>query len=283
LTRTFASVASLLALLVAAWVGYQALFEGLGRTSLLVASVEGRVARDHEGTSVTMLPGETLDANDRIRAGEGGRAVLEAGDGARLVLDAGADVQVVAIARDEVRVALEGGRLRATVRPEGPRVAVGAGAGAFTIRDADATLARDGDVVAIEVERGSVEAGVGSDVSRLEAGNRMTVAGGEADIDDANEALLLTLADPPATTRGLDLEVRGRTYPRARVRAGQGGAWRDARADANGAFALRVPLREGTNVLTVESTDVLGRAAQQEVRVVRDTRAPVLGVEVQLR
>ena len=128
-------------LLVLAWLGYQALFEGLGRAALTVATVEGVVARDRAGVSVPILPGDTLGARDRIRAGAGGRAVLDAGAGARLVLDAGADVQVVSVATDEVRVSLEGGRLRATVRAEGPRIAVGAGADTFALRDADATLA----------------------------------------------------------------------------------------------------------------------------------------------
>ena len=270
-------------LLLLAWLGYQALFEGLGGTSLTVATVEGIVARDRAGVRLPMLAGDTIGANDRIRAGAGGRAVLDAGEGTRMVLDAGADVQVVSVASDEVHVALEGGRLRATVRAEGARVAVGAGADTFSLRDADATLARDGDVVAVEVERGAVEATAAGRSVRASAGERLVVTASEAEVDAANEELLLTLAESPSMTRALDLEVRGRTFARARVRVGQTGTWTEGRADPSGRFALRVPLREGANAITVESVDVLGRAAQQEVRVVRDTRAPVLGVEVQLR
>lgn len=287
MTREGAGALGIALFLGVAWLGYAAIFEGLGRTQLVVREIGGLVASESDGRTVMLVAHQEVGPGARIVASEGGRAVLGTDDGAlRLALAPAVALRVVAVERDAVSLELEHGRVRATVHPGGAALALGAGATRFRATDAEVAVAREGDEVGAIVTRGAVTLDGVPGVSGLTAGERLVRADDTVVRAPLAEELLLAVVPPVEThTRALDADVRGRTAPRARVRAGRldvSGAtvWTEGRAGADGAFVLRVALEEGSNRLVVEARDVLGGVAVAEVSVTRDTRAPVVSVEV---
>lgn len=283
--RAWLSWGVLVAFLALAVAGYTWLFGTLSGASLSVVSASGALERDRNGVRVPALVGDELRTADGLHAGTDARAILDAGGGARIVLEAGTDITVLDIARDEVRVSLEGGRIHATVRPEGPALAVEAGATRLRARDAELVLGRAAEAVAVEVQRGSAEVVDASGVSRsVDAGVVVRGHSGGVAFDEATEALLLALAAPPEMTRADTVTVRGTVSAGAHLTARIGAHVRgDAVADANGAFALPVGLAEGENLVDVEAVDLLGRTTVTRVRVVRDSTAPKVGVSLRMR
>ncbi|MEN9787670.1 MAG: Glucodextranase, domain [Pseudomonadota bacterium] len=287
MTRDRAGAIGLFGFLGAAWLGYAAIFEGFGRTELVVREIGGLVSSESEGRTVTLVAHQEVPPGARVEASEGGRAVLGTEDGAvRLVLTPSAALRVVSVAPDAVALELERGLVQATVHPGGTSLALGAGATRLRVRDAAFEMARDGDDVGAVVRRGTVGVEGVPGLTALTAGERFVRAADDVARAPLSEDLLLAVAPPEeARTRSPEVEVRGRTAPRARVRAGRRGAsgatsWVEGRAAPDGTFVVRVPLEEGANRLVVEARDVLGSVAVAEVAVTRDTRAPVVAVEV---
>jgi hypothetical protein len=286
-TREVAGTLGLAVFLGLAWMGYAALFQGLGRAELVVREIGGLVASETGGRSVTLVAHQEVRAGARIVASEGGRAVLATEDDTvRLVLAPSAALRVVGVGPDSVALELEQGRVRATVHPGGAALALGIGATRVHATDAELEVARDGDEVGAVVRRGAVGLEGVPGVMTLAAGERLVRDAEVVARAPLSEDLLLAVAPPERShTRSLDAQVRGRTAPRARVRVRRGGpsgaaSWVEGRAESDGTFVLSVPLDEGANRLVVEARDVLGSVAVAEVSVIRDTRAPVVAVEV---
>lgn len=275
----------LLAFLGLAVGGYTWVFGAFADTSLSLVTVSGQVERIRGGVRVPALVGDELRTADGLHAGGDARAVLDAGGGARIVLEGGTDVTVLDVARDEVRLSLEGGRVHATVRPEGPSLAVEAGGTRLRMRDADVAMGRSADIVAFEVQRGTAEVVDGTGAPRsVEAGLVVRGHAGGLAFDEATDALLLALASTPGMTRAEQVTVHGTVTPGAHLTARVGSDVRfEAVADASGAFALPVRLVEGENLVEVQAIDLLGRTTSTRMRVVRDSTAPTVGVSVRMR
>ncbi|HEX8363056.1 MAG TPA: RHS repeat-associated core domain-containing protein, partial [Longimicrobium sp.] len=92
------------------------------------------------------------------------------------------------------------------------------------------------------------------------------------------EAPVVTIVSPAEGEAVKDtvVEVRGTLADRTAVQANVNGV--RVTPDATGAFAVRVPVTEGTNFLTLSATDAAGNAASAVRQVVLDTRAPELAV-----
>lgn len=284
MSRELQAVALLLIVLGLAWLGYGVLFGDDGAARLTVASVQGEVSRlDGLGNPAPIESGQALLPRDRLVAGEGGRAVLALGTESRVTVEPSSSVRVLSADEFGVRLELEGGRVQATIRPGSGSFGITADGRAVVTEDADFTAARDEDgTLGVEATRGALTLEGVDGAERLAAGERLVVAeDGAALVQSATEELLLNVAWPTdPRTRATELEVRGNTEPGARVRIGREGAWTEVRADRAGAFVARVPLSEGDNDLRVEAASVLGGAVAVSSTVVRDTKAPSVGVEV---
>lgn len=282
--REIQAIAVMLALLAAAWVGYGWLFGTPGGGTLRVAALEGQVTvADAAGGTAPAEVGGLLDPSARVRTGPDGRAVLALGEEGSLVLESLSSLRVVEVAADGVRLELEDGRVRATVRPSGPSVGIAAGDTLAAARDAEFAVARGEDgTVGVATERGAVTVSGGGASVEVAAGQKVVVPRGrQVLVQPAAESLLLAVDRPPSPrTRETTVALEGTTEPGAEVAIAGGGAPVRARADADGRFAARVELAEGENALTVTARSVLGQEARVDWRVTRDTEPPPISVEI---
>ena len=248
-------------------VGYRVLFSaGLGDRFRIV-TVAGDVRHVHaDGETDAAQAGSTLAEGDRIVSGDGGSAVLGLGEDTRVSVDAKSSVKVLGVTDDGVRLELEGGRVKATVRPGGGRVGVVSDGREVTAEDADFTAVRDAEgTLAVSAERGQVALSGVPGVTELKGGDDLLApAGGGSPLRaPASDALLLQVAFPPAgRTREEEVAVEGTTQPGATVTVKGGARPVSVRAGREGRFTAKVPLAEGKNVLAVEATSLLGRSAE---------------------
>lgn len=274
----------MIAVLAVAWVGYGFLFGEDVATRLTLETVTGDVRRvDERGSAVGAQQGELLRPRERIVAAPGGRAVIALGPDSRLTVEEDSSIQVVSVDAAGVQLELEGGRVHATVRPGGRRLGIGADGRGVSAEDADFDVVRAEDgTLGVETERGSVDVVGVPGADRLDAGQRLVAPeGAAAVVVPASEELLLSVAWPEGErTRATTVEVRGRTEPRARVRATGALGAVEGRADNNGDFVLTVSLAEGENKVNVEAFSVLGGSVAVTSSLVRDTQAPSLGVQI---
>lgn len=270
-----------LGIFVAGALGYRILFGDGAGERFRVVSVSGDVRHETAQGGGAAVAGATLAEGDRIVSGDGAQAVLGLGEGTRVAVDARSSVKVLGITDDGVRVELEGGKVTATVRPDGGRLGVTSGGTEFTADDADFTVVRGEDgTVGVATERGRVSATGPGGTEELTAGTELVVpTGGSPLRAPASEALLLQVAWPAPRTRESEVELEGSTQPGATITVTGGARPVSARAGADGTFRVKVPLGEGKNALAVRATSVLGRAAPvANAELVRDTRAPSVGV-----
>ena len=251
---------------------------------LVLTEVVGEVALAGPGRDGRITDGIELRAEDAVTTGDG-RAVLELDGGSRVRVGPASSVVIEGIDATGVTLALAGGALRATVRPEsGPLVINGAG---LTVQatDADFGIGLDpeaDDLLVVETERGEV-AVMGADIPRVGAGSRAVIRERRAAVGPIPSDLLLSVAWPqPTRTRDAATLVSGTTAPGARVILVGAFGEVTLHADERGHFETTVPLAEGANELVVRAWDLLG--AKTDVRGLlqtRDTRAPAFhgGIE----
>jgi hypothetical protein len=268
------------------FVGYQVLFgDGLGDRFRIV-TVAGEVEHVRaNGEADQAVEGSVLREGDRIRSGDGGTAVLGLGEDTRISVDSTTTLEVLGVTADGVQIELEGGRVRATVRPGSGSVGVTADGKRVSATDADFDVARDGNGnFAVSSTRGelSIE-GVGG-VDNLAAGVELVVPNGGAPVRaPASDALLLHVALPPRPrTRETRVEITGETQPGSRVEVTGGAGAVTTSADPSGRFVVSVPLAEGKNALVVRAKNALGREATVvTAEIERDTTAPSVGVSLE--
>lgn len=282
--RELAALATVVIIVALAWVGYETLFGGDGESRFVLVEVSGDVRHvDGLGGVVPAGAGQVIGTRERLITGAGGGAILAFGEENRLTLDAGASLRVLEVDASGVQVELEGGRVRATVRPGGGSLGVVANGRGLVATDADftAVLGEDG-TVGVESTRGEVGlTGIPGTV-RVREGERLVVpTEGSPLVSPASESLLLYVAAPERLrTREGMAAVTGRTLPGATVRVGEEGAWTQVVADPKGAFSARVALAEGENAVRVEARDLFGNVAVSNLTVIRDTRPPAVGSEL---
>lgn len=245
---------------------------------LVLAESAGDVRVVHGGdAAVSVATGQVLGADDALRTGADGSAVLAFGPETRIRVGAVSTVRVEDISDDGVSLELEGGALRATVRPGG---ALRVGNRGRSVAASDAEIAVGvgaDDLLYAEVIEGELtSSGFGGPT--IVAGQRVVVrANGEADVGPIPESLLLAVAWPEvARTRADTARVSGTSEPGARVTVQGGASVVVTVAGPDGRFEAVVPLAEGDNPLRVGARGVLG--AETDVAVVsitRDTQVPI--------
>lgn len=268
-------------LLIAAlgWVGYSHVFSDASGVPVVLYEVQGRVEVESGGArSMAQLGGE-IGPSDRIFAGDDGRAVLGLGGENRLTLEANTSVQITSVDTTGVRLSLENGRVRATVRSGGPGVAIQAGTRQITATDADFDITRGEDGVGVSTSRGAIDV----DGVPLGDGQRAILPPqGDPLQLPASDSLLLQMSWPGATrTASPSVLVTGQTEPLARVRVQTSSARADTQSDKLGNFEVAIALGEGANVVVVEATNMFGQTSEARWTVARDSTPPKIGVEIQ--
>lgn len=252
-------------------------------THLIVEEVEGsaKVTSEEEG-EWNMKRGKKVRANDIVRTGADGRAVLSFSDDTEIRLGSSTHIAVQKIGQEGVTLELEDGALEATVRKGAGALHVGAGERKVVTLDADFRIGRRGENVVVDVDRGELKVVGAVDVSELSAGSRARVdSTGQGTVVPVPDDLLLLVEWPERRTRQDSVALEGTTEPGARVRIDGGLRTVEVVADADGGFSALVPLQEGTTTLHVGSKDILGTEADAEGTVERDTQGPTFqaGVE----
>ncbi len=271
-------VLATLAVLILGYLGYVFWFGGGGRADLQVLEIDGEVVLIRAGQQTQPVElGASLETEDGLRVGAGGRAVVGVGAETRLTLEELSSIRVLEVGHDRVRVELEEGRVSALVRPGSPSLGVVSGGRTITATDGAFTARADGEgALAVQATEGGVVVEGVSGVARVGAGQRLSDVPGSAPmIGEIPAALLLNVAWPAdGPVRGERVAVQGRTEPHARVRVSGGAGAAEARAGPDGSFTVPVSLAEGENALRVEAESVMGETTQQEGAVSRDSKAP---------
>ncbi len=233
-----------------------------------------RVGRADGETSAKA--GDVLYVTDRVRTGDGGRAILAVGGRSRIAVAPSSDLVVAGVGADGVRVTLEGGRIEATIFPEDGPVRVGAREQEFVATRADFAIGVDGSTVMARTTSGSLEV-LGADIAALSEGTEATFTDRASRVGPVPEELLLDVPWPDGTpTRAATTRLQGTTTPGCRLKIrGPFPGELTARAGADGSFDVEVPLVEGANRVTIVAVDALGRERIVEGVVgQRDTTGP---------
>lgn len=261
------------------WVGYQALFNDSTTVRVIVQEVQGSVELRSGNEAVPARVGAQVGAADRLVAGADGQVVLAFGAESRVTLESNSSLQVTSVDETGVRLSLEDGRVRATVRPGSPGLGIRSGGRTINAADADFSVVRSGEGVGVEAARGAVDV----DGVPVVAGRRAVIVDGGTPMQvPASESLLLQVEWPGLErTPSETVRLVGSTEPGAkvRVRTAAGDAWTTAGPD--GAFAAEAKLGEGENAVSVEAVNVFGQAATAEWHVARDSTPPRIGVKIE--
>jgi len=261
------------------WVGYAYVFSDASGVQVVLYDVQGRVEVESGGARSTAEVGNAIGASDRIFAGEDGRAVLALGGENRLTLERNTSVQVTSVDTTGVRLSLEDGRVRATVRSGGPKLGIQAGGREISATDADFNVNQGVDGVGVTTERGSVSV----DGVAIANGQRAVLPPtGDPLQMPASESLLLQMSWPGATrTASPAVLLAGRTEPMSKVRVHTPTSHAETQSDKLGNFQVSIALGEGENEVVVEATNVFGQASEARWKVARDSTPPKIGVEIQ--
>ena len=268
-------------------IGYRFLFADETVDRFRVVTVVGSVQHIvGGGAGAAARPGDAIEAGDRIVSGDGSMAVLGLGGDTRVTVDANSSVTIRGVSAEGVKLELEGGKVRATVRPGSGRVDILSAGREVGADDADFTAVVDEEgTLAIRSERGGVAvSGMGGEVALKQGEDLVALGDGSSPlVAPASEALLLHVAWPAVTrTRAGEVEVGGTTQPGATVVVTGGARPITVKAGRDGRYRMKVPLAEGPNALRVSATSLLGRAAEvASAEVVRDTTAPSIGVTLE--
>lgn len=284
--RDFLPVLAVAALvLVLGWLGYRAFFAEGAAPELVLTQVEGSVERVRSGSSEPAVVGTSLGADDQLKAGPGATAVLRVGEDGQITMSEESSVRVLGATADGVRLELEDGRIEATVRPGSGALGVVAGEREVVATDGTFGVARTDDAVYVSGRDGSVELVGFGDLERLEAGQSVVAADGEAAVlTDEQRALLLTVAWPDAQPFPVEqVWVEGATNPNASVELQTADGAVATVAGADGVFRAEVPLREGPNPVTLVVVDAMGRTEQTTVELIRQREPEPLIIGVELR
>lgn len=250
---------------------------------LRISESEGQVTLERiEEGAVPPSVGTPLQASDRVVTGAVGRATLTLGEDTHIQVRPASSVEVVDVDEAGVSLELQGGALRATVRPDSGVVRIGnRGREVLQVHGA-MEVGVDDDVFKVRAVEGEVALS-GMDASRLDEGEQALVIEQHADIAPIPEELLLAVEWPESAERTRDpsVQLAGQTEPGVQVVVEGAFGTRTARADAQGNFTVEVPLVEGANPAQVRAVNALGDAvALTGVLPTRDTRAGVIRAKV---
>ncbi|NMB73732.1 MAG: FecR domain-containing protein [Myxococcales bacterium] len=243
--------------------------------ALSLIQVTGPVeVRRGEGVWQPAEEGMVLEAEDRVRTGTEGSALLSIPGSFSVALESDSNFTVKALAEHISRFRLEDGMVSASV-VDNPRALFEVSASSATARSrgGDFRLAvNPRGLVALGASRGSVELAAEGKVVQVDAGYQARVEKGKPPEDPIRipRKLLLRVRWPRERDLAMArMTVVGQTDPAARVRIeGQ-----RVEVDDRGRFTHVLSLKEGRNRIRVESWDVGGNRQISESPVFQvDTR-----------
>ena len=266
--------------IVAAVVGYRALFGERPAYDLMVVSAEEAALESKSyGAATDLQPGQVIDVDDVVRTAANGRAALQYGDGAQLMLAESTSLRVVAVDASGVAIDVDEGEVTARVRQGAPPLNVTSQSRTIRATNADFTVMVSGlgDVSAYAT-RGQLGLQGFGPKDKLSPGLAAhTNENGELIVEAVNEGLLLDVSWPEEErTRLSEVEVTGRTGPFATVTVVGEDSQVRVRSDGEGRFSVKVKLREGVNEVRLMVRDIAGREVERVQRVRRDSTAPVI-------
>lgn len=240
--------------------------------ALTVYEVEGTVKlTTAEGAQVPAAVDTRLNKGDRLSTGLQSRVVLKLGEQTRLRLGPTSSVQVTSIDEDVVKLELEDGMLSATVRPGSGAVRIGNNGREVVAEDAEFEVGVYGDAFQARATDGSLTV-VGTDVTKVGAGEQVTAVGRRALVGPVPEELLLEVKWPQSVAARAEeiYQLVGSSDPGARIKVmGQGIAPIETQANEKGEFVAPIPLVEGKRPadIVIEAFDALGRSIQVSGRL----------------
>jgi hypothetical protein len=251
----------------------------------VLLSVRGRVQTRHgEDAWKDAVVDAVLDDDDSVRTGRNAEASVRLGNGVEVRLSPRSELRVRELTEAVSNVRLDEGHVIASVGGGGRTLRVQAkGSDA----EAESQVGTFGVVtdgrgqLAVAATTGTVRVTAAGSVVEVAAGQSTSVEAGKAPSPptEVPSSLYLKLGALAATqTNQTATTVAGTTVPGALVRIGD----QLATSDARGRFAMRVPLRDGTNTISVEVIDASGRRQDQRLpSVVVDREKPKIDAEVQ--
>lgn len=251
----------------------------------VLLSVRGRVQTRHGDNAWTdAVVDAVLDDDDSVRTGRNAEASVRLGNGVEVRLSPRSELRVRELTEAVSNVRLDEGHVIASVGGGGRTLRVQAkGSDA----EAESQVGTFGVVtdgrgqLAVAATTGTVRVTAAGSAVEVAAGQSTSVEPGKAPSPptEVPSSLYLKLGALAATqTNQTATTVAGTTAPGALVRIGD----QLATSDAKGRFAMRVPLRDGTNTISVEVIDASGRRRDQRLpSVVVDREKPKIDAEVQ--
>jgi hypothetical protein len=251
------------------------------RRELEVAEVHGDVALiDAEGRARSADLGGAIAVGDAVQTGADGTARLATPSGATVRVGRSTTARLVHAGDGALELELERGQVRARVRPGAGAVQVRAGDRVVRTEDGEVGVARDGTRVVVETTEGAATVEGKGGPRRVPAGQRVGWRGEASWEAPVGDAPLLDVAWPTAPVARARWSLVGRVEPGATVRVLSVADVPPVVADDTGAFTVEVPLAEGETTVVLEVTDAFGRVRTASGRMVRDTTAPTLQLEI---
>lgn len=251
-----------------------------------LTSVRGavQVRAGEAGAWVPAAVGLRLGSDDAIRAGRSAEASLRMGDGVEVRLSPRSQFSIKELSTEVSKIRLEEGHVTASVDDNGRRVlkvqAKGSDAEAESRGGTFGIVADGRGQLAVATTTGQVKLTAKGQSVDVAAGNQSAILDGGVPSAPVEipKSLYLKVGDLAATrTKETSTLVAGSTTPGALVRVGD----QTARSDPKGRFALRVPLKDGKNVLAIEVVDASGRQEQKTLPpVVVDRVKPGIEADV---
>jgi len=271
-------------ILLAGLLAYFQIFETNSEATFRIRAIEGIVQHQSGGEVGPAVVGAILGEKDRLETQPGGRVELTLGEHTELTLGGGSSLVLKGANSDGVRVELEGGRVKATVRPGGASLSVVAGE-----REVIADHARfsvgvgAGGSTAVESTEGRVTLIGFGNLTALEKGQQvLAVAGESPELASIPKSLLLEVEWPNETTRDAESRLVGQTQAGTVIWTEIHGTRLKTVADAQGRFVLQgIQLRQGENPIVLRGRGLLGSESVSEGTLKRDSKAPVGAFEVE--
>ncbi len=232
--------------------------------ALSVVELRGEVAVGRDGgVWAPAEEGQVLSSQDRVRTGQASSALLSMPGVFAVRLDAESEFRVRSLAEGAMRFLLEQGMLSAEVRDDPSRLfEVAAASAVVRTRGADFRMnVSQAGVVAVGASAGQVELESSGKVVQVRAGHLTRAERDRPPLDPipVPAALFLKVRWParPALSHRA-VAISGATAPGARVQVD--GV--TVEVDAAGRFRRVVELREGENLVQVQSQDVGGNRTE---------------------
>jgi hypothetical protein len=243
--------------------------------SFAVIAADGEVRAFRAGKWIPVKQGDHLTRDDYLRTSAGGHAVLRFSAGSEVELREKVEIRLDRLTAAGATVDLRRGKVVARVTAAGDALAI-------TARDTRTSTEGPAHFVVMTNEQGQVS------VAALKGSARFAAAGKTVTVPEGSETRSKP-GQPPEDPERIPEEVLLQVvWPagerqRAETTSVQGRVGLDAMVTVNGArtpvgpdgrFTAEVPLRDGPNLLEVETEDMTGRTRKESTTLVRRPARP---------